>query len=508
MTGQVLLEVRHLSKTYPGQRALDRVSLAVHAGEVHALLGQNGSGKSTLIKALSGYHTPDPGSEIWMHGLPYDPVGAADRRLGFVHQELGLVPTLDVVDNLALGRGFRCHRSGRIDWPEERRAARDLISRFCEPFELSTPVGELSYAQQAVVAMARALDGAGGESVLVLDEPTASLPVVEVRRLFTSIRRFVGQGGGVLFVSHRLDEVLEIADHVSVLRDGRLVASRSMRDLDERRLVEMIVGRSVESVNTADRAPLGRAVLEVRDLEGERVAGVDITVHAGEIVGVTGLLGSGREELAGLIFGDDRPSGGSVAVDGVKMRHVGPAYSVAAGLALVPADRAHKGIIPTESVSSNIVLPELGSLLRAGRLDQRRELREARSWIEKLEVRPPDVERQVRSLSGGNQQKVVLAKWLRTNPKVLIADEPTQGVDVGAKASIHQLLVDAASDGLGILVCTAETEDLPSLCDRVIVLRGGVVVAELAGEELDEHRLIAASLGTAAGSGSMMAAVG
>ena len=495
-----VLEVVSLSKTYPGQVALDSAELRVMPGEVHALVGQNGSGKSTLIKLLGGYVKADHGDEVRFGGDRVD-LWALDRdarsRIRIVHQDLGLVPTLSTVENLGLGRGFHTGPIGNIRWRDEVRRAQDLLLAFGLAPDVRQPVGMLSAAERAAVAIMRALQDwdSSRPGLLVLDEPTASLNRGEVDALFREVRRVAAEGAGVLFVSHMIDEVLELADRVTVLRDGRVVAlGEPAADLDERRLVELIVGRPVADLYPDVDAEVGRPVLELSMVFGITLRGVNLKVHEGEIVGVAGLVGSGREEIAGSVFGATPRFAGKVLIDKKKV-FATPRDSIRAGMALVPADRKSLGLDTQERLYQHIPLPRLGPLQRGLRLRHRAARREAATWAERLEVQPLLLDRRMEKFSGGNQQKAVLARWLRTEPRVLLLDEPTQGVDVGAKAAIYRQVRDAAERGVAVLVASSDAEELVHLCDRVLVFRSGSVAAELRGSALTEERLIAETLG-------------
>jgi ribose transport system ATP-binding protein len=479
-----VVRIRELGKTFPGQVALASVDLDIRAGEVHAIVGQNGSGKSTLIKILAGYHHPDPGGTIEVSGA-----GDDHAVLGFVHQDLALVETMNAVENIALQRPPI--RRGRIDRRRERERARALLERLGRQIDLKVPLSELPAVDRTLVAMARALDGVGPSCMLVLDEPTAAMPKPEVARLFAAIDQIRSEGGAVLYVSHRLDEVFEIADRVTVLRDGRRVATRKISELDHDGLIELMVGHALEreARRRSDRHT-NEVALEVSALSGGRIQDFSVSVRAGEIVGVAGLIGSGREDLAEALVGFLPTTAGVVKVKGQVLRNLAPRAAMDAGLALVPADRARHGVILEHTVAENITLPRLRTLVRALRLQRRQERRDAGAWIDRVGLVPPDPNRIIKTLSGGNQQKAVLARWLRARPTVLVLDEPTQGVDVAAREAIHKLLNDAASLGLALLVCSAEIEeDLVDLCDRVLVMRGGRVAAQLAGNELSTNRI-------------------
>jgi len=501
-----LIDIESMSKTFPGQVALDNVSMQILPGQIHALVGQNGSGKSTLIKVLAGYHQPDPGTRVRLRGNEVD-IGALspqDRRhVHVMHQDLGLVPSLSIIENLALGRGYSTGLGGRIDWRRERTRVARLLDEFDVHADPRTRVGELPAAERSIVALIRALQdwetdetGETGQgldlrSVLVLDEPTASLPRPEVNRLFDAVRKVARRGGGVVFVSHRLDEVFELADYVTVLRDGKVVASQPLAELDQNKLIELIVGRAVDDLYAAPPEPKAEVSLETVDLAGDALTDLDMTVRSGEIVGIAGLVGSGRDEVAALLFGAKRSVRGSVRVGGHEVHS--PRGAIMSGMALVPADRKHDGCIPEHTVRENLMLPRLGPFGRWW-INRRAENNEARQLVDQVDLRPADPERRIATLSGGNQQKAVIARWLRTSPRVLVLDEPTQGVDVGAKAAIYELLAKSAEAGTAVVMCSSDAEELAHVCDRVLVIRSGVVATELSGAALTSDRIVQETL--------------
>ena len=495
-----VLEIAHLSKTYPGQVALDDATLVVRPGEIHALVGQNGSGKSTLIKLVAGYVKADHGGDVRFSGQPID-LWTADRsireRIRVVHQDLGLVPTLSTVENLGLGRGYHTGFGGRIRWRSEVRRAQQLLLAFGLAPDVRQPVATLTNAERAAVAIMRALQDWDTDQpgLLILDEPTASLDRQEVDALFREVRRVASAGAGVLFVSHILEEVLGLADRITVLRDGRVVAAGIPTDgLDEAALVELIVGRPVADLFPEHHEAHGRPVLEAEMVFGVTLRGVNLKVHAGEILGVAGLAGSGRDEIAGALFGATPRFAGKVLVDKRKV-FATPRDSIRAGIALVPADRKVAGLDPEDRLRDHVPLPRLGPLQRRGMLSRRAVNETSADWIDRLDVQPPLLDRRMEKFSGGNQQKAVMARWLRIEPKVLLLDEPTQGVDVGAKASIYRQIRNAADDGMAVLVASSDAEELAHLCDRVLVCRSGTVAIELRGSSLTEERIIAETLG-------------
>jgi ABC-type sugar transport system ATPase subunit len=491
------LAVERLSKHFPGQLALNDVSLVVRPGEVHALLGENGSGKSTLIKCVTGIYEPERESRIVIAGqemaIPYSSADAIRAGCGCTHQDLGLIESLTVAENLAFASGFYRGRLGNIRWREQRRRASAHLKRFGHHISPSALVAELSQAEKTLVAIGRALStvGSGMGRLLILDEPTAPLPADEIDVLFTAIRQLRREGVGILFVSHQLKEVFEIADRATVLRNGRFVGTHDVDELDEQKLIELIVGRPLDKYYppVAETEPT-ETLLSVRGLCGARVKEVSFDVRAGEVVGVAGLLGSGRSELGRLVFGAQARTAGSIQLGGEEVTLTNPTDGIRAGIALIPEDRRRKGSHLSLSVRENVTLVDLQPFQRLGRLMRRSERREVDALLQRFRVRPPDGERRFATLSGGNQQKAILAKWMRLRPRLLILDEPVQGVDVGSRTEIYTLIEEAAQGGAGILMIDSEFEDLCRLCDRVLVLDRGRLVQELTGEHRTVDRIL------------------
>lgn len=496
---QTLLRVTAISKTFPGLRALDGVDLEIASQEIVALLGQNGSGKSTLVKILAGVYEADPGGKIEVFGPNGQSITGAEarRELHFIHQDLGLIPMLSTIENLDLGHAHGARGLLPTNAHQEARRAEQLIAEFGASFDVRVPVSELLPAERTIVAIARALDKWDRpDNVLILDEPTTALHGDEVDRLFDAVRAVAKRGAGIVFISHRLDEVMNLADRVVVLRDGRMVANARSGEYDDAALVRMIVGREVAQARIVRDGVLRDVTLSVRNMSSATVSGFNLDLRGGEIVGVTGILGSGREHVAPLLFGALPLTAGEIKVAGRVMRSGDPHSAVKNGMALVPANRHADGAVMEMTARENLTLPRLKPLQRfLGRLDGAAEKREVDTWVEDVGLQPPNPERPIELFSGGNQQKVVLAKWLRNKPEVLLLDEPTQGVDVGAKASIYQMIARAAEAGGAVLVCSSDTRELTWLCDRVIVMRDGAPAAELSGDDLTEHRLVAESLG-------------
>ncbi len=488
------LEITGLSKTFPGQTALDDVALRIEPGQVHALIGENGSGKSTLIKVLSGYHTPDPGAQLEIAGESgdFERVAAEHRsRIRFVHQDHALVPTLSARENLSLTSGSQ---TGVVS-PIDRRAERSEIERTLDDFgievDIDVPVEQLGPHERASIAIARALAQVDDETaVLVLDEPTASLGREEVIKLFAAVRRVQARGIGVLYVSHFLEEVLELSDAITVLRDGRVVDQLTTTEATTETLVAAMLGASVESTRRAAEVTHGAVVLDVAGLSTRDLDDVSFQVRSGEVLGVTGLLGSGYETLGRALLGLEPWRAGAVSVDGARLDDPSPSDAVAVGLAVVPVDRRRLGLLADFSIAENMTLPRLKDLWKGGRLRRRLEDQQVVGWLEEVSANTRDPRRRLDELSGGNQQKVLIAKWLRTEPKALVVEEPTQAVDVGAKASIEAILLERAADGCAVVICSAEAGDLARLCDRVIVVRDGRVAVSVSGDDLTEHRVI------------------
>jgi ribose transport system ATP-binding protein len=486
-----VLEVEDVSKAFPGTQALQGVSFDVRRGEIHALVGSNGSGKSTLLKTLAGIHQADEGT-LRVRGSSWDvrrwsPALARANRLHFVHQQPTIFGELTVEENLAIGHGFETDRLGRVRWRVTRRRAAALLDRFEVAARPSDRLADLPPAVQTMVEIARALQDQEGESdgVLVLDEPTAALPPREVEQLLARLRRYAADGQAILFVSHRLDEILAVAERITVLRDGRLIhtADRAQTTRDD--LVLAIVGRSVEQ-DWSEPSPAGEgaAALEVSNLVGGAVRDVSLRVKGGEILGVAGLAGSGRSTLLRLLFGAQPVASGTIRLDGSAIELRSPRDAIAAGIGYVPEDRARDAILPGLSVADNLTIMETRAYWRGGWIRRRAERREVLDAIDTFGIRAAAPHATVTSLSGGNQQKLAMARWLRRAPRVLLLDEPTQGVDVGASAELWQLIRRAAAAGAAVIVVSSDFEELTHLCERLIVLREGTVAGELRSTHL------------------------
>lgn len=496
-----VLALSGLSKTFGGAHALNNVDLMIAAGEVHGLLGENGSGKSTLIKVLNGFHAPDSGSlEIAGEpvALPLSPGQFRDLGLSFVHQDLGLILELTVLENLRVGDLIANHGTW-IAWRAERQRARETFARYGFSLDPSAIVGELTQTQRALLAIVRAVEGIRTSQakrgirhgLLVLDEPTVFLPREGIDQLFATVREIVASGdASVLFVSHDLDEVREVTDRVTVLRDGRLQGTVVTADTSEAQLVEMIIGRRLESLALPGHELSDHEVeISVKGLSGGVLRDVGFEIRRGEIVGITGLAGSGFEDVPYYLFGAKPAASGTLSARGATfdLPQMSPDRAVGNGFALLPGDRQRDGSVPSLTVRDNVMLQVLPDFKGATGLRRRPMDRRARELLEEFDVRPRDPSTSYENLSGGNQQKAMLAKWLQTEPKVLLLHEPTQGVDVGARAQIFGMLGDAASAGASVLCASSDYEQLAAVCDRVIIVARGRVAGELSSDVTKER---------------------
>ncbi|GLI26565.1 ribose import ATP-binding protein RbsA [Agromyces rhizosphaerae] len=483
-----LLRIEGMTKDFPGNRALDDVSLDVHSGEIVAVVGHNGSGKSTLVKILAGVYQDDGGT------VELASTDGEETELHIIHQDLGLAKELTGIENLGITRYHGREALAPYNRAREQEHAERLIRRFGEPFDLNVPIARLAPAQRAIIGIARALDGwKHSRNVLILDEPTEALHASEVQVLFDAVRTLAAEGAGIIFISHRLDEVLDLADRVVILRDGKCVADEDRATLDHDRLVSYVTGVPIGEAETGEpfRGDLQEVVLRVEQLAGEALEGIDLTIHGGEVVGVAGVLGSGREALPAMLFGSIDATAETYELQGKPYRNRSEAESIRRGIAFVPGDRAHLGSVRPMNARENVTLPELGSLTtKLGAISISRERRHAAELVERYDVKPPRPEQTFAQFSGGNQQKIVFAKWLRNDPALLLLEEPTQGVDIGAKRAIYDAVDMAAAGGAGVLVCSSEAKELVRLCNRVLVLRDGKVVATLEGERLNETELV------------------
>ncbi|MFC0434146.1 sugar ABC transporter ATP-binding protein [Kutzneria buriramensis] len=493
----MVIALAEVSKSFGAVRALREVSLTLTAGRAHALLGENGAGKSTLIKVLAGVHRPDSG-QLLLDGAPARFASPADAKaagVAVIYQEPTLFGDLSVAENVAMGR-HPTRRGGMIDVAAMREQAEELFARLGVDIDPRRPARGLSIADQQLVEIAKAL---GSDArVIIMDEPTAALSGTEVRRLFGVVGALREHGAAVLFVSHRIDEVFELCQEATVLRDGGFVWSGPLHEQTPDSVVRLMVGRDLDALFPKQEVAAGETVLSVRRLTREGVfTDVSFDVKAGEILALAGLVGAGRSEIARAVFGVDKPDGGQVLVRGKRIRAGSPGAAMSAGIGFVPEDRRQQGLVLDASIERNAALASLNRLSRLGFVRSRDERSLARDWAVKLQLKFAHLTDPVAVLSGGNQQKVVLAKWLSRRPAVLIVDEPTRGIDVGTKAEVHRLLSELAAQGVAILMISSELPEVLGMADRVLVVREGRTVAELARAEADEERIVLAATGVA-----------
>jgi rhamnose transport system ATP-binding protein len=490
-----LLALADAEKSYGAVRALRNGTLAIRPGEVRALMGENGAGKSTLVKVLGGVVQPDAGT-VSIDGAPvefHNPTDARDAGIAIIYQEPTLFPDLSVAENIAMGR----HPLGalrRIDKRKMHDEARALLERLGVRLDAERPVRGLSIADQQVVEIAKALSF--DAKVLIMDEPTAALSGPEVARLFGVVKALKERGAGILFISHRLEEVFAICDTVTVMRDGAVVSDERTADLTEDDLVRRMVGRDLDALFPKADAEIGAPLLAVHRLTREGVfTDVSFEVRAGEIVALAGLVGAGRSEVARAIFGIDKADGGHVEVEGKRLPNGRPTAAMSAGVAFVPEDRRQQGLVMELSIKRNATITSLARLTKLGLIAGKAERVMAEEWAQRLHLKFHSLNDDVGTLSGGNQQKVVLAKWLSTEPKVLIVDEPTRGIDVGTKSEVHRLLSDLAGQGIAVLMISSELPEVLGMADRVLVMHEGRVTGELSRAEADEERIMRAATG-------------
>jgi monosaccharide-transporting ATPase len=493
-----VLSMRGIDKHFAGVQALQNASLEVLSGEVMAFVGQNGAGKSTLIKVLTGAYRRDAG-EIKFLGREVEflsPQEAQRAGISTIYQEINLIPYRSVAENICLGRAPQ--RFGLLQWGKMNKEAAELLRRFSVDIDVRRPLSTFSTAIQQMVAIARAVSF--DARLVIMDEPTSSLDEREVEVLFEVIRQLKQEGVAVVFVSHKLDELYAVCDRVTVMRDGRTVLTTPMANISKLELVAAMLGRDLATVRregatafTSEEHVAGAEILRAEGLRiGRRVRDARIVVHEGEIVGLAGLLGSGRTEIARAVFGADRAEQGRISIRGKETTMASPADAIARGLGFCCEDRKAEGVIPEMSVRENLTLALLPRLVRLGIVDERRQQEIVDRFIARLGIKTSGADQKIRELSGGNQQKVLLARWLCTDPKLLILDEPTRGIDVGAKAEIQALIKELADQGLGVLMISSELEEIVEGADRVFVLRDGETVADLPKHEVSEQRIIAA----------------
>ncbi len=485
------LEMRNITKTYPGVKALEDVSFELRPGEVHAMVGENGAGKSTLMKILAGAQPMDSG-EILLQGKPAQidsPQRAMDLGIAIIYQEFNLVPYLNAAENIFLGREPRARIPGFVDFGTMYRESQAIIDRLGVRLSVRAPVNRLSVAQQQMVEIAKATSQ--NAKIIVMDEPSATLTEHELQSLFGLIRQLRSEGHSIVYISHRLEEIFEICDRVTILRDGRWIATRPIGELNREEIIRLMVGRELKQMIPKEPAPVGEPGLQVRNLtrKGE-LHDISFEVRKGEVVGIAGLVGAGRTELARAIFGADPYDSGSVELFGKAVRIRSPQDAIRLGIGLVTEDRKQQGLILGMAVRENITLANLGAVTAFNFIRSGREREVAKKYVSDLTVKTPTIEQTVQNLSGGNQQKVVLAKWLFTDSKVLIFDEPTRGIDVGAKTEIYQLMNALAARGAAIIMISSELPEILGMSDRILVMHEGRIAGELSRAEATQEKIM------------------
>lgn len=491
-----LLEMKEISKSFPGVKVLDGVQLNLKRGEVLALMGENGAGKSTLMKILGGIYQRDGGT-IVVKGQTQEnmtPDIAAKRGIAIIHQELNLIPHLSIMENIFLGREFTYGKSGFVNWSRMRTEAKRWLEQLAIDLDPATPVGELSVGQQQMIEIAKALSMQA--DILVLDEPTAALTNREIAALFDVIAALKRKGVGMIYISHRMEEIFQISDRITVLRDGRYVGTVRTAETSLDELVKMMVGREITDRFPKVEVKPGEERLRVENLTVRgKLSGISFSVRSGEIVGVAGLMGAGRTEMAKALFGAERIDGGAIFVDGKPVRISQPIDAIRAGIALVTEDRKEEGLVLPLSVRENIALPNLAKLSSLGVMNRRAEQALSDETIRRLLIKTAGGEQAAGSLSGGNQQKVVIGKWLATQPKILILDEPTRGVDIGAKKEIYDIMNRLAQEGVAILMISSELPEVLGMSDRVLVMHEGRITGSFSRAEATQELIMHAATG-------------
>ena len=490
-TMEYILEMKNISKTFPGVKALDNVQLQVKPGEVHALMGENGAGKSTLMKILMGIYTKDEGGEILFDGKPYNPSNpkeAMDIGVAMIHQELNPILDMPVYENIFVGREIR--RNGLVDKKAEIEESKRLIAEcglHVSPMEL---LRNLTVAQCQLIEIIKAISV--NAKVIIMDEPTAAITDREVELLFGHIRRLREQGVAIIYISHRMDEIFNICDRISVYRDGTYIGTGETKDLDEPQLIKMMVGREITDVFPKAEAEIGEVVFEANHIvrADNKVKDVSISVRKGEILGIGGLVGAGRSELVEGIFGMHKLSQGEIIVKGKKVHVRSPRDIIKEGVALVTEDRKFTGLNLRGTVNDNIAMVAINKLLENGLYSKKKALAASQEYIQKLKIKTPSGDQIVGNLSGGNQQKVVIGKWLLNDPDIIILDEPTRGIDVGAKRDIYLLIGELVQQGKAVIMISSEIPELMGVCDRIAVMSEGVLSGELPRSEFSQEKIM------------------
>jgi ribose transport system ATP-binding protein len=503
-----LWELRHVSKEFPGVQALDDVSLSIVAGEIHALVGENGSGKSTFAKCIAGVHQPETG-QLFHEGEPvelFHPFDAQAHGVATIYQEFSLVPTLSVAENIFLGKPISKTRFGGIDWEKMRAQTEVILEKLAIHIDPNAIVRDLSVAEQQLIEIAKAMSR--DSTLLIMDEPTAALGLIDTQRLQELIRRLTKQGKAILYISHRLDEVFQIADRISVLKDGRCIGTKPIEELEMNDVIKMMIGLDIGQHYPKEVNFTPELCLEVRNITTESgVNDVSFDVRVGEVFGLGGMVGAGRTEIAQAIFGVDHLTSGEILLLGKPIKFSSPSDAIKSGVGLVPENRKADGLFINFDGPPNITLSRLDLLLRGMFLNLAKEKLTGQEYIKKLNITPSALERSVQYLSGGNQQKIVIARWLFSQAKLLIFDEPTQGVDIGAKIEVYRVMNELTAQGISVLLISSDYPELLAMSDRIAIVRDGRILHISDANELSEHQLLAIASGVEANNNKMRVAV-
>lgn len=497
MIKKPIITARGISKSFSGRTVLNKFDLDLMPGEIHGLVGQNGSGKSTFIKILSGYYAPDPGGTLEFNDtpveLPLAPTDPASLGMSFVHQDLGLIDSGTILENLRVGR-YQTHFGWFISWKNECLLCRQALTKFNLNLDPNDSLSTLTHVEKAMVTIVRAIEQIKGveHGLLILDEPTSYLPRDDVERLFSAVREVASMGHAIIFISHRIEEVLQLTNRVTVIRDGNKVGTFETKKLNEDSLIQHILGFSLDELYPESHQNYGKPIFSASHVNGKIVTNFEMEAQTGEIIGLTGLSEMGQEEILYLLFGASKAQSGIVKIGNkeFELEKFSPVKAIHAGLALVPANRLKDGASPTARMAENITLGILNDFFKHGMLNLRTEITIAKKLMEDFNVQPMASEKPFNTFSGGNQQKALLAKWMAVKPQVLLLHEPSQGVDVGARKQIFNLIRKAADQGMTVLIASTEYEDLAALCNRVFVFRDGFVTSELSGSSLNHERIL------------------
>jgi ribose transport system ATP-binding protein len=482
--------MQNISKSYPGVLALDSVDLEIHPGEVHCLIGENGAGKSTLIKILSGAIGKDSGN-IFINGNSVDissPLNSQKLGIGIIYQDFKLIPELSISDNIFLGNEILNERSFILNKNKMKLLAQEALHQLGEQYDVNTPVYKLSVAARQLVEISKTINKE--VKILAMDEPTASLTDSEIKNLFKIIKKLKNDGVGIIYISHRIEEIFEIGDRVTVLRDGKKIITEEIKKVNRDTLIKYMVGRQIAEDFPRNTEKRKKEILKLENVRTEKLRNINLSLYEGEVLGLAGLVGSGRTELARIIFGADRITSGNIYLDNNKINLKSPKDAIDHGIALLTEDRNLFGLFPELSVRENISISNLKTLLKGIFVDKRKEILDSKSFIEKLNIKTPSTETNVENLSGGNRQKVVLARWLYTNSKIVIFDEPTAGIDIGVKYEIYNLIKQLVKDGIGVIVISSELQELIGISNRIAVMCEGEVTGILDESEINQEKIL------------------